>query len=82
MRRIKGVSARQINQLFGRRGSLWQDESFDRVLRSDEDVYKKGEYIAQNPVRAGLAQTPEDYKWLWRQWVDDPVEDSQSCLSG
>jgi REP element-mobilizing transposase RayT len=79
MRRVKGVSARLINKLLSRRGPLWQDESFDRILRSDEDVRKKGEYIAANPVRAGLVATPEEYPWLWLQWRDDvEVEDRQS----
>ena len=66
LRRVKGVSARQINQHLQRSGPLWQDESFDRMLRSDEDVQKKGEYIANNPVRRGLAAAPAEYPWLWR----------------
>ena len=68
MKRVKGNSSRQINIQMVRRGSLWQDESFDRILRSHEDVRKKGEYIAQNPVRAGLVSAPEEYPWLWQEW--------------
>jgi len=78
MRRIKGVSSRQINLVLNRRGPLWQDESFDRILRSTEDVRKTGEYIAQNPVRKGLVEHEDEYRWLWREWVD---EDRQDCLS-
>jgi hypothetical protein len=26
---------------------------------------EKCEYIRQNPVRAGLVQIAEDYRWLW-----------------
>jgi len=63
---IKGVSARRINQLLGSEGPLWQDESFDHVLRSEESFEDKVEYIRQNPVRRRLAQTPEDYPWLWQ----------------
>jgi len=65
LRRVKGVSARLINQHLQRKGPLWQDESFDRILRSDEDVTRKGEYIANNPVRKGLVATPAEYPWLW-----------------
>ncbi|HEX8253323.1 MAG TPA: transposase [Thermoanaerobaculia bacterium] len=68
LRRVKGVSARLINRELQRRGAVWQAESFDRILRSDEDVTRKGEYIANNPVRAGLAATPEEYEWLWSWW--------------
>src|SRR6266446_5223942 len=51
---IKGVSARSINKLLGSSGPVWQEESFDHVLRSNESFQAKGEYIRQNPVRAGL----------------------------
>ena len=62
---IKGMSARSVNRLLGISGPVWQDESFDHVLRSDESFGEKLEYIRQNPVRAGLVVRPEDYWWLW-----------------
>ena len=71
MRRIKGVSSRDINRLLRRNGRLWQQGYFDRILRRDEDVRKKAEYVAANPVRAGLVTTPDEYRWLWRWWNTD-----------
>lgn len=65
LRAIKGMSARSINILLGRRGSVWQDESFDHVLRGNESLRETVEYIRQNPVRKGLVSKPEDYAWLW-----------------
>jgi REP element-mobilizing transposase RayT len=65
LRAIKGASARSINKLSGRTGPVWQDESFDHVLRGDESLRETIEYIRQNPVRRGLAERPEDYRWLW-----------------
>ncbi|MCC6159742.1 MAG: transposase [Deltaproteobacteria bacterium] len=67
---IKGASAHSVNRLTGRRGQLWQDESFDHIQRSEENARKVGEYISQNPVRKGLAETPDGYPWLWRRWVE------------
>lgn len=67
MKLIKGTSARDINKLIGTNGPVWQDESFDHVLRSEESLQGKTEYIRMNPVRRGLVQTPEQYKWLWLQ---------------
>ena len=55
MRAIKGTSARRINALLARRGKVWQEESFDHVLRSNDRLAEKMDYICQNPVRAGLA---------------------------
>jgi REP element-mobilizing transposase RayT len=65
LRAIKGASARRINKLLGRQGSVWQDESFDHVLRGNESLRETVEYIRQNPVRKGLVSKPEDYPWLW-----------------
>jgi len=65
LRAIKGASARSINALSQRRGSVWQDEFFDHVLRGDESLRETVEYIRQNPVRKGLVKKPEDYRWLW-----------------
>jgi REP element-mobilizing transposase RayT len=62
---IRGVSARAINKLSGSCGPVWQEESFDHVLRSHESFEDKLEYIRQNPVRRGLVGSPEEYPWLW-----------------
>jgi REP element-mobilizing transposase RayT len=61
---LKGASARSVNKLEDSSGPLWQEESFDHVLRSQESFKEKLEYLRQNPVRRGLVSRPEDYKWL------------------
>jgi len=66
MHAIKGSSARKINLLLGKTGPVWQEESFDHVLRSNESLAEKVDYICQNPVRAGLVEKESDYAWLWR----------------
>ena len=70
---IKGASAHGVNKALGRRGRVWQVESFDRVLRTDEGVAQKVEYVCQNPVRAEIVATAEDYPWLWREWIEGAV---------
>ncbi len=62
---IKGMSARSVNKLQGTSGPVWQEESFDHVLRCDGSFQEKLEYIRQNPVRKGLVAKAEDYPWLW-----------------
>jgi len=66
---IKGASARSVNRLLGCSGPVWQEESFDYVVRSCESLQQKIEYIRQNPVRRGLVKTPEEYPWLWTELV-------------
>jgi putative transposase len=62
---IKGVSARRVNEAIGRKGSIWQDERYDRQIRTESDFYEKRYYIATNPVRSGLVEKPEDWDALW-----------------
>jgi len=62
---LKGASAYSVNRRLGRRGTVWQDESMDHVLRSDESLEEKIAYVRHNPLRAGLARSPEEYRWLW-----------------
>ena len=66
MQAIKGASAHGINKASGRKGKVWEEESFDRALRHEESVGDKVDYILGNPVGAGLAKNPLEYRWLWR----------------
>ena len=67
MQVIKGASARRINKLLNRRGRVWQEESFDRALRKEEQFEEKLYYMLENSVRAGLVGDPLDYPWIWRR---------------
>jgi putative transposase len=67
MQAIKGASAHRINRLLKRHGKVWQEESFDRALRKEEQFEAKLYYMIENPVRAGLVSNPLDYPWLWRK---------------
>ena len=61
---MKGASSRLINQARGRTGTLWQDESWDRILRDDAELQEKLEYMLENPVRKQLI----DDGWNWPWW--------------
>lgn len=65
LRRIKGRSARFVNRALGCNGPFWMDESFDHIIRHETELEEKIEYIRQNPVRSGLEDVPENYKWLF-----------------
>ena len=62
---IKGASSHKVNRALGRKGNVWQAESFDHVLRSSESLDAKIAYILANPVRASLVNKWQDYPWLW-----------------
>jgi len=62
---VKGFSAWGVNKYRGTNGALWQDESFDRIVRDYDEFLEKWNYIRNNPVKAELCNAPEDYPFLW-----------------
>ena len=79
MQRIKSISSHRTNRALGRRGTLWVDESFDRVIRADENIRRTCEYVVANPVRAGLVESVDDYPWIWRQWIEGARTGEGAC---
>jgi putative transposase len=51
-----------MNRKHQRRGHLWQDRYHSCVL-DDAHLYWAIRYVERNPVRAGLIERPEDYRW-------------------
>lgn len=61
---LKAGNAKSANRLLGRAGqAFWQDESYDHLVRNDEEFRRIQRYIESNPVAAGLVLKPEDYVW-------------------
>jgi len=44
--------------------SLWQKSFYDHILRQEEDIEDIMLYIANNPVRKGLAKNWKDYPFI------------------
>ena len=63
MKSIKGKSAIEINRVTERKGRLWQHQFLDRIVRSKEDYRLHIEYIHYNPIKHGLCDRVEDYRW-------------------
>ena len=38
------------------------------------------EYLCENPLRAGLVYHVDNYRWIWREWLEGKA-DRQDCLS-
>jgi REP element-mobilizing transposase RayT len=64
----KSYSARQINNRLRRVGDLWQQESYDRIIRDEEHLWQVIRYIGDNPGKAGL---PSEIcpMWIRPEWV-------------
>ncbi|MCL4548831.1 MAG: transposase [Bacteroidetes bacterium] len=61
MQSIKRVSSKRSNEFLKRTGKFWQDESFDRWIRDDKELFNIINYVLENPVNAGLVDD-------WRKW--------------
>jgi putative transposase len=66
----KSWTSRRIHALGGPRSAtaatataLWQREFFDHVLRSYESYTEKWNYVFDNPVRAGLVCTAQEWQY-------------------
>jgi REP element-mobilizing transposase RayT len=62
VRLFKQVSGYGHQQAFCER--LWSPGYFDHVLRNDEATLLIARYVLENPVRAGLVKTIEEYPFL------------------
>jgi putative DNA methylase len=63
-KRLKGYTALEANRLLNRTGkAFWQQESFDHWARDEEECYRIIAYIENNPVKAGLVSSREEWRW-------------------
>lgn len=62
---MKGVSARLLNLELKQDGPLWQQESYDRLIRDGEHLWHEVQYFGRNPELAGVGEEAG-----WRRWID------------
>ena len=58
-------------RVIGVKGKVWQDELFDHRIRSEASLGGKCEYVADNPVRAGLVERAEDWPYTGGVWWEE-----------
>jgi putative transposase len=60
---VKVSSMISLNRHRRESGEVWQGRFFDHALRTMKDYLETVEYIHSNPVRRGLVERAEDWKW-------------------
>ena len=63
MRSIKGYSGKEANKYLKKSGDFWQHENYDHVIRNYDELLITVNYILNNPVKAGLCKTAENWNW-------------------
>jgi putative transposase len=61
MQLIKGSFSFRASKELGFRGEIWQRGYSDVQILDDQSFEQHRQYIEKNPVKAGLANTPEEY---------------------
>ena len=59
----KGFTASKANALLNRKGAFWAPEYYDRAIRDAVHFDNAIAYVALNPVKAGLCEHPEDWRF-------------------
>ena len=52
-----------VNHRYGRSGTLWEGRHKGSLIDSEPYALACSRYIEMNPVRAGMVNTPEAYRW-------------------
>jgi REP element-mobilizing transposase RayT len=65
LRLLKGRTARACNLELNRNGSFWQHESYDHLVRDEQEMERTILYILNNPVKAGLVKEWKDWPFTY-----------------
>jgi putative transposase len=54
MQSLKGYTAWKANQMLAREGQFWQHESYDHLVRNNNELLRIVNYVLNNPIKGGL----------------------------
>jgi REP element-mobilizing transposase RayT len=63
MHRLNGTYAEAFNARYARSGHLFGDRFAAWTIRDDEHLRAACAYVLQNPVRAGLCDSADEWPW-------------------
>ena len=75
----KSFTSHSINNMLSRQGQLWQDDSYNHIIRTLKEYYFQVRYVWNNPENAGL----REWKWRWKRLEAQETHDGVSpCSDG
>ena len=79
------VYTQYLNRKLAQSGRVWQNRFFSCVVGNEQYLWAVARYIERNPLKAGLAERPEAYRWSSARAhlteADDAVLGSASWLT-
>jgi putative transposase len=76
MQLVKGRFSYRLSHEFGYKGEVWQRGFSEVQITDDASFSRHRNYIAQNPVKAGLVDCPERYPFCYRYLADSKAAKS------
>jgi putative transposase len=73
----KKFTAVHCNKYLKKRGSFWQAESFDTLIRNNNHFFNCVHYTLQNPVKAGLVTNWKEWKW---SYINPKIEEAYLAI--
>ena len=68
VRRLKGITSRDINKELKRKGQFWDKQYFDHRIRRNESRAKIVRYCYENPLRKGIVKESKEWPFWWCAW--------------
>jgi len=65
MQRWKGRTAFECNRVLKRRGQFWEHESYDHVVRNEDEWFRIVRYVLENPIKARLVSDWKQWRWSY-----------------
>src|SRR5512140_1070475 len=69
MKWLEQKFAQHINHRYGRVGPLYQGRFKAQLVESGSYLLTVLRYVALNPMRAGMVERPEEYRWSSYRWL-------------
>jgi REP element-mobilizing transposase RayT len=66
----KGYTAKEVNKILGRSGQFWQESYWDTYMRDGGHEIKTKRYIENNPTKARLVKSPQEWPWSSARFRD------------
>ena len=70
---LKKYTAVNCNKVLTRSGAFWQHESYDHVIKDSDELKRIVNYVLNNPVKAGLAASTEEWMYNYVNYELIPV---------
>lgn len=63
----EGYGSTHVNKSLQQEGTLWEEESYDRIVRDEEHLWNVVQYIGGNPKKAGIP-VAQWVRWIHPDW--------------